>query len=357
MFAIRILTLSLILAMAASCTTATTSNSDISPPLVNSTVPANLAVGVVTSDPLTVQFSEVVNPATVTSATFALAQGATAVTGLVTATGSTATFTPSVALTAGLVYTASLTMGVKDLAGNALLSASTWSFTTGAAAKGPPAVALGTAGNYVILAQSAISTNPASAIVGDLGLSPAALSFITGFSHPDATGMPSTTSSQVTGTLYAADLASPTPALLTTAVGDMGTAYTDAAGRVSPDFLNAGTGEIGGLTLVPGLYQWTTGLNASTSATLDGGPNDVWIFQIAGNLVVGNAVQINLTGGALPKNIFWQVAGSSTMGTTSNFAGVLLCKTNVALQTGASMNGRIFAQTAVTLDQATVTQP
>jgi hypothetical protein len=134
-------------------------------------------------------------------------------------------------------------------------------------------------------------------------------------------------------------------------------AYTDAAGRITPDFTELGAGNIAGMTLIPGLYKWGTGVKIPTAVTLSGGPNDVWIFQIAGNLNVSNGVAVHLSGGAQAKNIFWQVAGLATLGTTSQFEGIILSKTMIALQTGATVNGRLYAQTAVTLQMNAVTQP
>jgi len=144
---------------------------------------------------------------------------------------------------------------------------------------------------------------------------------------------------------------------LTSAVGDMGFAYDDAAGRVSPDYTELGAGEIGGLTLRPGLYKWATGLLITTDVTLTGGPNDVWIFQVAGTLNQANATRVTLAGGALAKNIFWQVAGAVTLGTNAHFEGVVLGKTMIAVNTGTSVNGRLFAQTAVTLQMNAITEP
>jgi len=134
-------------------------------------------------------------------------------------------------------------------------------------------------------------------------------------------------------------------------------AYTDAAGRTSPDFLNVGAGEIGGKTLAPGLYKWGTGVSISTDVTLSGGPNDVWIFQVAGTLNEASGKHVILAGGALAKNIFWQVAGVVTIGTSAHFEGVILAKTIIAVNTGASVNGRLLAQTAVTLQKNAITQP
>jgi len=160
---------------------------------------------------------------------------------------------------------------------------------------GPAAVALGTAGNYAILAQSAISTVPTSAITGNLGLSPAAASFITGFSLTLPAGGAFSSSTQVTGNVYAADYAVPTPVDLTTAIGDMHTAYTDAAGRVTPDYTELGSGQIGGLTLPPGLYKWSNTVSIGSDVTLNGSATDVWIFQVAGGVTQASAPPVSTT--------------------------------------------------------------
>ena len=218
------------------------------------------------------------------------------------------------------------------------------------------AVNLRSAGTYAILAESAISTVPPAVVTGDLGLSPMAATFITNFSLiADATNV-FATSTQVTGKIYAADYAAPTPANLTTAIGDMGLAFTDAAGR-APSVTELGAGSIGGMTLAPGVYQWGTGLLIPTDLTLNGGATAVWIFQIAQSLTVSSAVNVHLTGGALAKNVFWQVAGSVDLGTTSHLEGIVLCQTMINLRTGASIVGRLMAQTAVSLDASTVTAP
>ena len=180
--------------------------------------------------------------------------------------------------------------------------------------------------------------------------------FATGFalSSPATTF---TTSALVTGKVWAANYAVPTPANLTTAISNMQTAYTDAAGRTSPGYTELGAGNIQGMTLVPGLYKWGTGVSIPSAVTLSGGANDVWIFQIAQNLTVGNGAIVTLSGGAQAKNVFWQVAGQATLGTTSNFKGIILGKTLIAFNTGASITGRALAQTAVTLNATAVTQP
>jgi hypothetical protein len=219
----------------------------------------------------------------------------------------------------------------------------------------PAAVNLGEAGNYVILAESEITNVPTSAITGDLGISPMAASFITGFalSTPPTTF---TTSTQVTGDVYAPGYNQPTPANLTTAVNDMSTAFTDAAGRPAC-FINLAGGNIGGLTLAPGVYSWSTAVNISSDVTLSGSSTDVWILQVAQNLTLANATSVMLSGGALAQNVFWQVSGDVTFGTTSAFQGIVLGKTGISLGTGASVTGRLLAQTAVTLQQNTIVSP
>jgi hypothetical protein len=218
------------------------------------------------------------------------------------------------------------------------------------------AVNLGTAGGYAILAKSGVSTVPTSAITGNLGVSPVAASYITGFSlTADSTNVFST-SPQVTGKVYAADYAPPTPSNLTTAISDMQLAFTDAAGRAS-NVSELGAGNIGGMTLTPGVYKWGTGLLIPTNVTLSGRAADVWIFQIAQDLTVSSATSIVLAGGAVSKNVFWEVAGLVEVGTGAHFEGVILTKTSIALRTGASIAGRLLAQTAVSIDGSAVVEP
>jgi len=228
---------------------------------------------------------------------------------------------------------------------------------TVASAAGLAPVNLGTAGNFVILAKTGVSSTGTTAVVGDIGVSPVAASYLTGFSLIADSTNAFSTSSIVAGKLYASDYAPPTPAYMTTAVSDMQTAFTDAAGRTTPDFTELGAGDISGLTLVSGLYKWGTGVSITNGVTLSGGANDVWIFQIAGDLIVNNSAMVTLIGGAQAKNIFWQVSGQATLGTTADFSGIILSQTLISLNTTAVMSGRALAQTAVTLNASTVTQP
>lgn len=217
-------------------------------------------------------------------------------------------------------------------------------------------VNLGTANNYVILAESGVSTVPTSIITGNVGVSPAAASYITGFTlTADPTNVFST-SPQVTGQLSAADYTAPTPSNLTTAIGDMQLAFTDAAGRAA-DVTELGAGNIGGMTLIPGVYKWGTGLLIPTSVTLTGSATAVWILQIAQDLTVSSATNIVLAGGAMAKNVFWQVSGQVELGTTAHFEGIVLSQTSITMGTGSSINGRLLAQTAVDMDSSTVVAP
>ena len=247
-----------------------------------------------------------------------------------------------------------ITTGAEDLAGNALAANHSWSFKTVAALPlGPPPVDLGLAENFADLTKAGITDVPSSAITGSIGASP-----ISGA----AIGV---TCAEVTGTIYSVDAAGPAPCavidpvMLTTAVSNLETAYTDAAGRpagVGPN-LNLGGGTVAGQTLVPGTYTWGSNVTITTNLTLNGGPNDVWIFQITGTLDLSSNMKILLTGGALPKNIFWQVAGAVTLFPGSHFEGNILAQTNIAMQTGASINGRLLAQTGVSLDHNVIIIP
>ena len=216
---------------------------------------------------------------------------------------------------------------------------------------GPATVNLGLASAFEILSKTGITNVYPSPVTGDIGCSP-----ITGAAIL-------LTCSEVTGAIYSVNAAGPLPcritnaSRLTTAVSNMQTAYTNAAGRTHPTQLNMGAGNIGGATIIPGLYKWTTGVIIPTNITLAGGPNDVWIFQVAGTLNMSSGVNIFLSGGAKARNIFWQTSGAVTLGTTSHFEGNILSQTAINMQTGASINGRLLAQTAVTLQKNTVKKP
>ncbi len=217
-------------------------------------------------------------------------------------------------------------------------------------------VNLGLAGNYAILAKTAITSVPDSAITGDIGVSPSAAASVTGFSLIADSSTLFSTSDQVTGKVYAANYASPTPVNLTTAISNLETAYTDAAGR-TVDFTELHSGDLSGKTLTPGVYKWGTSVLINSNVTLSGGPNDVWIFQVAGGITQANGTKILLSGGAKAENIFWQSAQTVSIGTNAHFEGIVISMTNITMATNSSINGRLLAQTAVTLDKSTVVAP
>jgi len=231
---------------------------------------------------------------------------------------------------------------------------------------GPAPVVLGSttdgaaAGSYVLLAKTAITNVTGSSITGgNLGLSPAAASFITGFALTAHASNEYATSASVVAPakIYAANYTLPTPTKLTSAILSMQAAYTDAAGRTHPDHLNLADGNLGGLTLAPGLYRWGTGVTIPNNVTIAGATNDTWIFQITNNLDVSAAQRVILSGGAQAKNIVWQVAGDVTIHANAHLEGVILSKTGITLQTTATLHGRALAQTLVALDNNAVTAP
>lgn len=228
-------------------------------------------------------------------------------------------------------------------------------FDGGIAPSKTPGVQLGTAGTFALLSKGGISTVPSAVITGNLGISPAAATYITGFSlSADATNVFST-STQVIGKVFAADYAAPTPSNLTTAISDMELAFTEAGGR-APDVIELGAGDIGGRTLVPGVYKWSTAVLIPASITLAGNANDVWIFQIAQTLGMSSATSVVLTGGAQPKHVFWSIAGAVNLDTTAHIEGVILTQTSITLGTGASIKGRLLAQTTIDLAAGAIVQ-
>jgi uncharacterized repeat protein (TIGR02543 family) len=229
----------------------------------------------------------------------------------------------------------------------------------GTAPRGPANVNLGSAGDFTILTKTGISTTGITSVAGDIGVSPAAATLITGFGLIMDTNNQSSHTPAVTGKVYAADYAAPTPAKMTTAVNDMETAFTTANGLTTPaPIVGLYAGNISGRVLAPGLYKWASGvLITNAGVTLAGGPNDTWVFQISQDLTVNSSAIVTLIGGAQAKNITWVVSGQATLGTNANFSGTILSKTLISLNTGAVVTGKLLAQTAVTLNASTVKKP
>jgi tetrahydromethanopterin S-methyltransferase subunit B len=321
---------------------------DTTRPTVSSTAPGNAATGVAVNQSISATFSEAMNPTTINTADFTVAgPGATPVTGTVAydVNSKIATFTPSSNLAQGTLYTATITTGVQDLAGNALASNFAWSFTTTGSTSGQAPVALGSAATFGVLAGSTVTSTGGTTVNGDLGVNPGTT--VTGFSTID--GGPGI----VNGTIHLGDPAAAQAQL------DLTTAYNDAAGRTVGAIGVAGN--LGGQTLTPGLYKSTSSLEISSGdLTLDaqGDANAVFIFQMASTFTTTTGRQIILSGGASAANIYWQVGSSATLGTTSVFKGNILAYTSITVTTGAAVEGRLLARNgAVTLDSNTITRP
>jgi hypothetical protein len=216
------------------------------------------------------------------------------------------------------------------------------------------------AGDFAILAKTGISTVPKSTVTGNIAVSPITSAAITGFSLIIDSSDTFATSTQVVGKVKASDYTDGSN--LITAVGEMKAAYNDAAGRDTTSTnginnLNLGGGEIGGKTLTSGVYTFDVDvLITNGDLTFDGNATDVFIIQTSKNVKQAGSTSVILSGGAKAENIFWQVAQEVVVAAGSHSEGVILCQTGVTFITGSSLNGRIFSQTAVTLQMATITQ-
>ena len=313
------------------------------PPVITLRMPGPGATGIGLGTNVTATFSKPMELATINLATFTLTQGATPVDGMVTLNGAatTATFDPMLALTAGLDYTATVTTGAEDTDGLALAAAHSWTFTTGTSnACVVPPIGLGTAGAFAVLAGSAVTNTGPTSVTGDLGVYP-------------GTSVTSFPPGILAGTQYAGIAPSDT------AQGDLTIAYNDAASRTL--CLVSVIGDLGGMTLPPGLYKSTSFLSLTTGdLVLDaqGDPNAVWIFSMASELTISNSRQVTIIGGGSAANVYWQVGSSATLGTAAMFKGTIMADQSISLATGAVLEGRALARiAAVTLDSSTVMRP
>jgi len=323
-------------------------------PSVDSTNPADAATDVLLNRAVTAQMSEVLDPATVNTATFTLSDGGSTVSGVVSYGGTVVTFTPNSNLAKDTSYTATLTTGISDLAENKLLTAKTWIFKTGlTVAQGPAPVNLGTAADFAILSKTGITNIPTSKITGDIGASGITAASMNTVTCPEITGQIYGDDAGLTSTCYIKS------GKAATAVLDMGIAYNDAAGRTTPDHTELYAGDLSGRTLLPGLYKWSSDVLINKDVYLEGGANDVWIFQIARDVIQASNTHVFLTNGAKAKNVFWQVGGGTgvALDTGATFNGIVLAEKGITVNTGATVNGRLLSQTAVTLDQNTVKEP
>jgi hypothetical protein len=307
-------------------------------PTVVSTAPANAAANVGINRRVTATFSRPMNAATLDATTFTVRQGSNTIAGVVSYTGSTATFVPDSPLSLSLEYTGRITTGAADPQGQMLASDHVWTFTTGACSHAP--VVLGSAGTFAVLAGSTVTNTNATSVTGNLGVSPG--TEVTGFPPGILVG------AQHAGNATAAQ-----------AVADLTTAYNDAAGRTLCPVTVAGN--LGGMTLMPGLYTSTSSLEiTSGDLTLDaqGDVDAVFIFQMASTLTTTQGRQVILAGGANAANVLWQVGSSATLGTTSAFKGTIMADQTITLNSGATLDGRALARIgAVSMDANPITRP
>lgn len=369
-------------------TTGTTT--DTTAPTVSSTTPLNAASSVGINSNILANFSEAMDASTLSTSTFSLMKGSVAVSGVVDYVGTTATFNPNIDLAASSVYTATVTTSAKDLAGNALASNQVWSFTTGAASANPTAPNFGEAGRFVIFASAAISGDAATAISnGDIGITPAARTFITGLTPSANTSNPGGFTELTNGLSYAPEdsntiapsgytipypyplktatvtIGSPwatTGAMLTQASTDLGVADTFLAADPNPSApTQVLATDLGNMVMTRGVYKSASNVTITTgSLTLDaqGDPNSVFIFNIGGTLTTGApGGSIILTGGALAKNVYWRTAGITTIAANTAFKGTVVATTQVNVLSGAAITGSLFAVTdRVTLISNAVTK-
>lgn len=303
-------------------------------PVVVSTNPDNLRTGVPLNQVITVTFNGAMNPATITTSAITL-QGPGATPGTIAYSGLTAAFTPSSPLKPNTTYTGRVNTSVKDITGNALQTDYVWTFTTGA-----EGVQLNSIAEFGILTATGISSSGFSVINNmDIGVSPGLRASITGF--PPAM--------IVNGAMFASNDLVPAGvfAMLSLAKQDLATAYQFAKNAASPVSVPV-SGDQGGKTLTPGIYKSTsTLLIQSGDLTLDarGDTSAVWIFQVDSDLTTigGPGGDVILTGGAQAKNVFWQVGSSATIGNNTSFKGILMALTSITINSGATVEGRLFA--------------
>jgi len=348
--------------------TFTTGVPDLTPPKVISTDPVNAATGVAVDKLVSATFDEVIDSlSAVTSFTIAnTTQGGTAVSGSVSYSGMTAVFTPLFNLGSNTTYTAIITTGAKDLAGNHLANNYTWSFTTGVSIV-PPGL-LGSDSLFGAFGGNAGITNQGLFTVinnGSIGTT-AASTLITGF-HDGAATYTETPldSGNVTGTIFTAPPAPGNAAsftLATKALLDANASYNSISPASKPGGIDPGAGELGGLTLAPGIYKSASGTFNITNGdlTLDamGDPNAQWIFQTAAGLTVGvagpaGARSVKMINGASPRNVYWYVGSAAVINGAGGgvMVGTIIASSGVTFSTAGNaaltvLNGRAISLVA-----------
>lgn len=337
------------------------SDSDITAPTVILTVPGDgyTTKGILIGD-ITATFSEEMDSSTIDSpsVTFTLKEqgGVSNLAGNVSYAADVATFNPDVDLTANTTYTATITVAATDINGNPMTVSKIWNFTTVVLFPNPEAVNLGLAGTFTIFGDAGISTIPTSIITGDIGTTSAA-TYLTGFALSAAGRYSMSTQVVGGGRVYAINYVSPTPGDVINASNAIGNAYTISAG-LAADATELFAGNLTGKTLPRGVYKWTTNVHSDIdNVTLCGDATDRWVFITSNEVILTGGAKVILSGGALAKNVFWISADTVTLEANTLLEGIVLGKKGIVLKNGATVNGRLFSQTAVTLIANTITEP
>ena len=345
-------------------------------PRVILTDPFNTETGVLLNKVVTATFDMAMDPLTITTSTFTLKQGTDVILGSVSYSGNMASFTPNNPLLANAVFTATITTGAKNVAGIAIANNYVWTFKTINSSNAPD---LGSASPFGAFGGNAGITNQGiNTVINGSIATTAASTLVTGF-H-DATAIYTETPLNVGNVTGAIATAPPMPgtatsfAIATQALADATAAYLSISPASMPGGIDPGAGELGGLTLAPGIYKSNSGTfnisNGNLTLDAQGDPNAVWIFQTAAGLTVGiagptGAKSVVLINGALPKNVFWYVgstaiingAGGGTMvGTIIANSGVTFSTAGNAVQT--VLNGRALSLvSSVTMVNTTINVP
>lgn len=345
-------------------------------PRVILTDPFNTETGVLLNKVVTATFDMAMDPLTITTSTFTLKQGTDVILGSVSYSGNMASFTPNNPLLANAIFTATITTGAKNVAGIAIANNYVWTFKTINSSNAPD---LGSASPFGAFGGNAGITNQGiNTVINGSIATTAASTLVTGF-H-DATAIYTETPLNVGNVTGAIATAPPMPGTATSfaiaqqALLDANAAYLSISPASMPGGIDPGAGELGGLTLAPGIYKSNSGTfnisNGNLTLDAQGDPNAVWIFQTAAGLTVGiagptGAKSVVLINGALPKNVFWYVgstaiingAGGGTMvGTIIANSGVTFSTAGNAVQT--VLNGRALSLvSSVTMVNTTINVP
>ena len=413
---------------------ATPEKSITNEPTIVSTSPSDEDEDVTRNIVIEITFSEEMDSTSMKNSTFTLMQGTESVAGKLEYSGNKAMFTTQKSLKAHSKYTANISTAnnqsdvehsenefndeeheeTHDVnngheESHNVNNGNEWSFTTGGNSDPVETVDLGSAAEFVILAQSSIHNDSTSEITGEKGFDRDSKSskenetayWLNNEDVDEEAVQRDTTRDKSSNRDYSASERGLNADNLDEAFEDMKTAYTNAEERSQVDFINykfiqsddqtestpnynrvddkemkstdSKGLELGedynaepamdknrnesSVTLEPGVYKWNDSVEISTNITLSGNAEDVWIFQIPEGLTVSRDVEIILSDGAVAEHVFWQVAGEVSLGESSHFEGIILSQSGITMKSKATLNGRMLAQTDVTLDENTIIEP